>query len=51
MVTKGYVNYENLKAYDEQLKKYIEEKIAEAIETYRVEDENNDNVFIDNSEE
>lgn len=32
MTTKGFVDFENLKQYDEQLKKYIDEKIAEAIQ-------------------
>jgi hypothetical protein len=31
MTTKGFVDFENLKQYDEQLKKYIDKKIEEAI--------------------
>lgn len=31
---KNFVDYENLKKYDEQLKKYIDKKIAEAIAAY-----------------
>jgi hypothetical protein len=50
MSDKGFVNYENLKNYDEQLKAYIDKKIAEAIETYRVEDDSNDNVFDDQAD-
>ena len=51
MSNKGFVDYENLKSYDEQLKDYINKKIAEAIEAYRVEDEANDNIFDDQSDE
>lgn len=32
MATKGFVDFENLKQYDEQLKKYIDKKIEEAIQ-------------------
>ena len=32
MTTKGFVDFENLKQYDEQLKKYIDKKIEEAIQ-------------------
>lgn len=51
MSVKGFMDYENLKSYDEQLKNYIDKKIAEAIEAYRVEDEANDNIFDDQSDE
>lgn len=50
MSVKGFVDYENLKSYDEQLKAYIDKKVAEAIEAYRIEDETNDNVFNDQSD-
>ena len=32
MATKGFVDFETLKQYDEQLKKYIDKKIEEAIQ-------------------
>lgn len=51
MSNKGFVNYENLKSYDEQLKAYINKKVAEAIQAYREEDEANDNIFDDQSDE
>lgn len=51
MNKKSFVDYENLKNYDEQLKDYINKKIAEAIEAYREEDETNDNIFDDQSDE
>lgn len=47
MATEGFVDFENLKQYDEQLKIYINEKIAEAIKAKEQEsnssttDENN----------
>lgn len=49
MSNKGFVDYENLKSYDEQLKAYIDKIVAEAIEAYRAEDEANDNIFDDQS--
>lgn len=51
MTVKGFVNYENLKSYDEQLKAYIDKKVAEAIAAYREEDEANDNIFDDQSDD
>ena len=51
MNVKGFVDYENLKSYDEQLKAYIDKKVAEAIEAYRAEDEANDNIFDDQSDD
>jgi len=50
MAVEGYVDYENLKSYDEQLKKYIDKKVAEAINAYREKDKADDNVSVDNSE-
>lgn len=50
-IQQQFVNYENLKQYTEYLQAYIDQKITEAIEAYRIEDENNDNVFNDQSEE
>lgn len=47
MTAEGFVDFENLKQYDEQLKNYINEKIAEAIKIKEQEsdssttDENN----------
>jgi len=41
MDKKNFVDYENLKQYDEQLKKYIDEKIAEAIAAYEKAKSNN----------
>lgn len=38
MSKQGFVDYENLKLYDENLKQYIENKIQEAIDQYRAED-------------
>lgn len=49
MNDKTRLDYEGLKLYDQQLKAYIDKKITEAIEAYRVEDESNDNVFNDQS--
>lgn len=55
MATKGFINFENLKQYDEQLKKYIDKKIdqkvAEAIEAYRIEDTADDNIIDDQSDD
>ena len=51
MSVKGFVDYENLKNYDEQLKAYIDKKVAEAIEAYRVEDAADDNIFDDQSDD
>ena len=51
MVDKKFVNFENLKQYDEQLKKYIDQEIAKAIEAYRIEDQADDNIFDDQSED
>ena len=34
MAVEGFVDYENLKKYDEQLKEYIDQKIAEALAEY-----------------
>lgn len=39
MATKGFIDFENLKQYDEQLKNYIDKKIAAAIKIK--EQENN----------
>jgi hypothetical protein len=50
MTVKGFVDYNNLKEYDEQIKKYIDKKLAEAIEAYRTEDEANDNIFNDQTD-
>lgn len=47
MTVKGFVDYNNLKEYDEQIKKYIDKKLAEAIEAYRVEDKADDSIFDD----
>lgn len=53
MAVKGFVDYENLKNYDILLKNYIDKKIdqkvAEAIEAYRIEDAANDNIIEDQS--
>lgn len=51
MSVKGFVDYENLKNYDEQLKAYIDKKVAEAIEAYRAEDVADDNIFDDQSDD
>lgn len=51
MSVKGFVDYENLKNYDEQLKAYIDKKVAEAIEAYRAEDTADDNIFDDQSDD
>ncbi len=37
-----FVDYDNLKFYDEQLKEYIDSKIVVAINEYRAEDQEND---------
>lgn len=53
MAVKGFVDYENLKNYDILLKNYIDQKIdqkvAEAIEAYRIEDTADDNIIDDQS--
>lgn len=49
MTKETRLNYEGLKLYDQQLKAYIDKKIAEAIEAYREEDKADDNVFDDQS--
>jgi hypothetical protein len=49
--TKQALDYEGLKLYDQQLKTYIDKKIAEAINTYREEDKADDNIFDDQSDE
>ena len=51
MTNKTALDYEGLKSYDQKLKEYIDKKIAEVIETYRIEDEANDNIFDDQSNE
>ena len=48
---KQALDYEGLKQYDQQLKVYIDKKIAEAINTYREEDKADDNIFDDQSDE
>lgn len=50
MATKGFIDFENLKQYDEQLKNYIDKKIAEAINTYREKDKADDNLSDNQSE-
>jgi len=37
-----FVDYDNLKFYDEQLKEYIDNKIVAAISEYRTEDQENE---------
>lgn len=49
MTKETRLDYEGLKLYDQQLKAYIDKKIAEAIEAYREEDKADDNVFDDQS--
>ena len=53
MAVKGFVDYENLKNYDILLKNYIDQKIdqkvAKAIEAYRIEDTADDNIIDDQS--
>lgn len=44
------LDYEGLKLYDQQLKVYIDKKIAEAISAYREEDKADDNVFDDQTD-
>lgn len=39
---KEFVDLANLQEYDQLLKQYIDTKIAEAIEAYRMYDESND---------
>ena len=53
MVLHSYLKQgNNLKwAYDEQLKAYIDKKVAEAIEAYRAEDVADDNIFDDQSDD
>lgn len=55
MAVKGFVDYENLKNYDILLKNYIDQKIdqkvAEAIEAYRIEDTADDNIIDDQSDD
>lgn len=50
MNDKTRLDYEGLKLYDQQLKAYIDKKIAEAIEAYREEDKADDNVFDDQTD-
>lgn len=45
MNDKKCLDYEGLKLYDQQLKTYIDKKIAEAIEAYRTENEVNNNTL------
>lgn len=42
MTDKTALDYEGLKQYDQQLKAYIDKKIAEAIDAYREEDKTDD---------
>jgi hypothetical protein len=55
MAVKGFVDYENLKNYDILLKNYIDQqidqKVAEAIEAYRIEDTADDNIIDDQSDD
>ncbi len=51
MTVKGFVDYNNLKEYDELIKEYIDKKLTEAIEAYRIEDEANDNIFDDQADD
>lgn len=48
---KQALNYEGLKQYDQQLKAYIDKKIAEAIDAYREEDKADDSVFDDQTDD
>lgn len=50
MNDKTRLDYEGLKLYDQQLKAYIDKKIAEAINAYREEDKADDNVFDDQTD-
>lgn len=47
---KQALDYEGLKQYDQQLKAYIDEKIAEAINAYREEDKADDSIFDDQTD-
>ena len=47
MAEKTRLDYEGLKLYDQQLKAYIDKKIAEAINAYREEDKADDDIFND----
>ena len=42
-----YMNLNDLRKYDALLKDYVNQKIAAAIDEYRQEDENNDNIIDD----
>lgn len=49
MTKTSFVDFENLKQYDEQLKKYIDKKIAEAIKENQKESPQEGSSEIDNS--
>lgn len=46
-----FVDFNNLKQYDTLLKEYIDKEIAAAIEIYRQEDAEDDNIIDDQSGE
>lgn len=45
------LDYEGLKQYDQQLKAYIDKKIAEAIDAYREEDKADDSIIDDQTDD